>query len=297
MLSEELVDQFIEATKQEKEDYLMFRLVTEHGLTPGEIVGSHRHGSDLPGILIENLSDRSIWLKRAHKGENNQVPVGSELARKLRRLAGRRTKGKLFNINTETIARRGKQYAQEARIPNYPHVSPEALRNIYSRLANAQARLPLGEFEAKLVRDGERMGQFYTANFCIENTLRKLISETMKAKYGQSWWENIDPSIRAGVESRQEQELHTPMSERGADRLAYTMFRDLIGILEANWSDFSDKFKKTFSPVLQTLNHLNDLRNVIAHSGKLNDDEQRRFAALLVEWVNMVYWNRIQSLT
>ena len=73
------------------------------------------------------------------------------------------------------------------------------------------------------------------------------------------------------------------MSLRSDDPLAYSNFGELIDILNANWSDFADTLAQPKGYAADT-GQFNQLRNVIAHSAELNDDEITRFQLLIKDW-------------
>ena len=78
------------------------------------------------------------------------------------------------------------------------------------------------------------------------------------------------------------------MSIRSEDPLTYTNFGELIGIFDANWADFSDTLRSQ-KAMQQILSQFNKIRNVVAHSCELNEDEINRFKLLAKDWF------RIQS--
>ena len=75
----------------------------------------------------------------------------------------------------------------------------------------------------------------------------------------------------------------SPMSIRSDDVLTYTNFGELIDILNANWTDFSDTLRSQ-KAAQQILGQFNQIRNVIAHSVELSEDEILRFQLLIRDW-------------
>jgi hypothetical protein len=144
-------------------------------------------------------------------------------------------------------------------------------------------------FELEILKRARRMADFYILYYSIENTIRRLITETMKEKYGADWWEKKVPSsVKNDVKDLQQRERDSPMTIRSEDPLSYTTFGQLIDIFNANWSDFSDTIRSQKS-MQDTLSQLNKLRGVIAHSCDLSDDEMTRFKLAIRDW------QRIQS--
>jgi len=142
-------------------------------------------------------------------------------------------------------------------------------------------------FQINILKKARKMADFYVLYYCIENSIRSLISERMTEKYGATWWENKVPAnVKTEVRNRQEQEKDTPMSIRSSDPLTYTTFGELIDIFNSNWFDFTDTIRSQ-KAMQATLAQLNKLRGVIAHSCDLNDDEIIRFKLLIKDWLRL----------
>ena len=139
-------------------------------------------------------------------------------------------------------------------------------------------------FEAEILQAARRMADFYVLYFSLENSIRRLISGRLQEKYGVNWWEQKVPGgVKASVADKQRKEKDTPMSIRSDDPLTYSNFGELIDILNANWADFSDTLRSQ-KAAQQILSQFNLVRNVIAHSVELNDDEILRFQLLVKDW-------------
>lgn len=143
-------------------------------------------------------------------------------------------------------------------------------------------------FEPDLRAQGKKMSELYYLQYCLENSIRRLISGRLQEKHGVSWWDlKVPPDVRAEVEKLRKMEKDTPMEIRSEDPLAYTNFGDLEKILSSNWADFSDTIR-SMRAMQETLNRLNRLRNPIAHSCTMDEDEITRFM------LHMKDWQRIQ---
>lgn len=139
-------------------------------------------------------------------------------------------------------------------------------------------------FEADILQAARRMADFYVLYYGLENTIRRLISGRLQEKHGADWWEEKVPAgVKASVADKQRKERDTPMSIRSDDPLTYTNFGELIDILNANWADFADTLRSQKS-AQQILSQFNLVRNVIAHSAELNEDEILRFKLLIKDW-------------
>jgi HEPN superfamily Swt1-like protein len=144
-------------------------------------------------------------------------------------------------------------------------------------------------FENDILQEARKMADFYVLYYSLENSIRRLISERLAEKHGPTWWKNKVPSaLQAEVEKKQKEERDTTMSIRSEDLLTYTNFGELIGIFDANWADFSDTLRSQ-KAMQQILSQFNKIRNVVAHSCELNEDEITRFKLLVKDWF------RIQS--
>jgi len=144
-------------------------------------------------------------------------------------------------------------------------------------------------FESDILQEARRMADFYVIYYALENSIRRLISERLLEKHGLTWWQDKVPEgVRNEVAKKQKEEMDTIMSIRSEDPLAYTNFGELISIFDANWKDFSDTLRSQ-KAMQQILSQFNRIRNTVAHSCELNDDEITRFKLSVKDWF------RIQS--
>jgi energy-converting hydrogenase A subunit M len=144
-------------------------------------------------------------------------------------------------------------------------------------------------FENDILQEARKMADFYVIYYSVENSIRRLVSERLAEKHTSNWWKNKVPQgVQTEVEKKQKEERETTMSIRSDDPLSYTNFGELIAIFDANWADFSDTLRSQ-KAMQQILSQFNKIRNVVAHSCVLNDDEITRFKLLVKDWF------RIQS--
>jgi hypothetical protein len=144
-------------------------------------------------------------------------------------------------------------------------------------------------FEQNILAAARKMARFYVYYYAFENSIRSLISGRMEEKHGINWWELKAPSgVKLNVEDNKEKEKDTAMAIRSEDPLSYTNFGELIDIISHNWDDFSDtiRSKKAMASVIS---QFGKIRNVIAHSCELEDDDIIRLKLLIKDWF------RIQS--
>jgi len=144
-------------------------------------------------------------------------------------------------------------------------------------------------FENDILQEARRMADFYFIYYALENSIRRFISERLLEKHGPGWWATKVPEgVRNEVARKQKEEKDTSMSIRSEDPLAYTNFGELISIFDANWIDFSDTLRSQ-KAMQQILSQFNKIRNTVAHSCELNEDEITRFKLSVKDWF------RIQS--
>jgi abortive infection bacteriophage resistance protein len=142
-------------------------------------------------------------------------------------------------------------------------------------------------FDRDIRTEAERMAELYVLYYCLENTVRRLISERLQEKYGPAWWKTAVPQgIQTAVTDKQAKEKDSVLSIRSDDPLTYTNFGELISIIEANWKAFSDTIRSK-KAMQQTLSQFNQIRNVIAHSCSLSATDISRLKLLTTDWLNI----------
>jgi hypothetical protein len=142
-------------------------------------------------------------------------------------------------------------------------------------------------FEQDLRKEARRMADFYVLYYCLENTIRRLIRGQLETKFGATWWDQAVPEeIRRQVSEKQDREKDSVLSIRSEDPLYFTNFGELIVILDKNWSLFSDIIRSK-KAMHQTLGQFNLIRNVIAHSCVLSENDINRLKLLINDWLNI----------
>lgn len=142
-------------------------------------------------------------------------------------------------------------------------------------------------FESEIRVKARKMSDLYYLYFCLENSIRNLIAGILSEKHGLNWWDiKVPVDVKTTVEDLQKKEKDTTMSLRSDSQLDYTNFGDLIKIIDFNWSDFSDTLRSRKS-MKDILYRLNLLRNPIAHSAELDDDEIMRFKLHIKDWLRI----------
>jgi len=150
-------------------------------------------------------------------------------------------------------------------------------------------RLPLALLDEDLIVRAKRMATVYTAIAAFENTVRELVSKRLLEEIGESWWLNcVSEKIRKNAENRKEEEeknrWHTP---RGVALINYTDFGDLTSIINQNWKYFENHLQ-SIDWVRQIIKTLERSRNVIMHSGELENDDVERVGIAIRDWIRQV---------
>ena len=140
-------------------------------------------------------------------------------------------------------------------------------------------------FDLDIRKSAKRMADFYIIYYSLENSVRRLVKETLKEQFGNDWWEQgIPQGIKTNVAAIQEDEKDSVMALRSTDDpLTYTNFGELIPIIESNWEFFSDKLRSK-KALQQIMSQFNKTRNLIAHSCELQPDEVARLELLVKDW-------------
>jgi hypothetical protein len=150
-------------------------------------------------------------------------------------------------------------------------------------------RLSVHLLDEQFVVRARRMATVYTAIAAFENTLRELVSTTLLEDKGENWWElSVSEKIRAKADTRRDEEnkirWHTP---RGDALINYTEFGDLISIIQQNWPVFEDLLRSQ-EWVRERISTLERSRNVIMHSGELQNEDIERIGGVIRDWTRQV---------
>lgn len=144
-------------------------------------------------------------------------------------------------------------------------------------------------FEHDILASARKMARFYVYYYAFENSIRSFISGRLEENHGINWWDLKAPQgVKDSVKKNQNSELDTTMAIRSDDPLYYTNFGELIDIINANWEDFSDTIRSR-KAMQSVISQFGKIRNVIAHSCELEEDDIFRLKLLIKDWF------RIQS--
>jgi energy-converting hydrogenase A subunit M len=142
-------------------------------------------------------------------------------------------------------------------------------------------------FDSDILTDARQMADFYVLYFALENSIRRLVRERLSEDHRANWWDaSIPDGVKTAVKDKQEKEKDTVLASRTEDPLSFTNFGELITVIEANWDSFSDTIRSR-KAMQQTLSQFNQIRNVIAHSCKLSENDITRMKLLIQDWLNI----------
>lgn len=140
------------------------------------------------------------------------------------------------------------------------------------------------QFSKNLREQAESMAIHYAVFYCLENSIRELISIRMEEEHGKDWWEKAVPQfVRDNVQKNYKKELSTGNTIRSSRLIDYSNFGELGEIIKANWDLFGDMLRDQ-GAVQKILSSLNSLRASIAHCSPLAEDEVVRLNLALKDW-------------
>jgi hypothetical protein len=140
------------------------------------------------------------------------------------------------------------------------------------------------QFDEKIRREAAEMSAHYRVFYCLENSIRSLITEVLSEKHGDGWWvATVPESVKTHVAATQKKEADSGIAIRSQEPIDYTTFGELGEIIKSNWSEFTDIFQniKALEKVIATLNVL---RGPIAHCKPLAEDEIVRLHLSVRDW-------------
>lgn len=154
---------------------------------------------------------------------------------------------------------------------------------------NVAERLPLDLLDEDLVARARRMATVYTAIGAFENSVRGFVAKKLLEEKGENWWEDaVSEKIRKKADSRKDEEekirWHT---QRGDEALYFTDFGELVSIIITNW-DLFEPHMESLDWVKQMLKTVERSRNVIMHSGYLQNEDIERVGSCIRDWIRQV---------
>ena len=141
-------------------------------------------------------------------------------------------------------------------------------------------------FEYDIRKSASKTSVFFYLYYCVENSIRRMIKQTMEDKYGSDWWNkaNITDAVKNNVLENIKRESDSLMTSRSSDNpLAFITLGEASSIILENWDDFSSQLKSKRA-VGTILFQLNQIRVAVAHSNELSEHDENRFKILIKDW-------------
>ncbi|WP_428769764.1 Swt1 family HEPN domain-containing protein [Treponema sp. HNW] len=146
------------------------------------------------------------------------------------------------------------------------------------------------QFREAIREDAKTMSQYYELFYCLEKSIREIVSQTIEASENtENWWtsKRIPDNIKNDVRQRIQREIDMGMTRRSEEELDYTTFGELSQIITTNWDIFGSLLssKKALEKVMTALNNL---RGPIAHCSMLAEDEVLRLKLTVRDWFRLM---------
>jgi hypothetical protein len=141
-----------------------------------------------------------------------------------------------------------------------------------------------GQFAERWREEAEMMARHYVIFYCLENSIRELITERLHELHGDEWWDKaVPPAVRENCKKNRDRESTSGMTLRSELMIDYSTFGELGEILKHNAETFGDMLRD-LSAVGKIFTGLNNLRAPIAHCKVLAEDEVLRLNLALRDW-------------
>lgn len=155
-------------------------------------------------------------------------------------------------------------------------------------------KLHFDEIDNKYVDQSKTMITVFATITAFENATREFVYSTLSDAYGDEWWtKGIQKGIRDKAQIRKDSETKVKWHvNRGDMMMSYLEFGDLPKIMcsQDNWSFFEPYFgfsnaQEWIRTVFETIEKS---RNVIMHSGVLDDLDIIRVGMNIIDWLHQI---------
>jgi hypothetical protein len=144
------------------------------------------------------------------------------------------------------------------------------------------------QFDLAVRNEASQMAKNYELFYCLEKSIRKLVSDKMIDANGENWWETKVPQhIKDEVKKRKKHEGDAGVTIRSDEEIEYTTFGELSIIIKSNAEAFGDIFTNP-NGIDRVMGNLNTLRAPIAHCTKLAEDEEVRLQLSVRDWYRLM---------
>jgi hypothetical protein len=145
------------------------------------------------------------------------------------------------------------------------------------------------QFDLALRAEAKRMARHYEIFYCLERSIRQLLTDVFDASNGKDWWDKLVPDvIKQDVKKSVRRERESAVTPRSSRDIDYTTFGELSEIIKSNWTLFGGAVFSDIKAVEKVMGNLNSLRNPIAHCSPLADDEVLRLELSLRDWFRIM---------
>ena len=145
------------------------------------------------------------------------------------------------------------------------------------------------QIDRAIRQEAAAMSQHYEVFYSLEKTIRSLVSDTIQASDGGSWWSagRVPPKIKQDADGRVQREIDSGVTVRSPSPLDFTTFGELGEIIKSNWDLFGSVFSSP-KAVERVMANLNTLRGPIAHCSPLAEDEVVRLRLSVRDWFRLM---------
>ncbi|MGF7053498.1 uncharacterized protein YeeX (DUF496 family) [Bosea sp. OAE752] len=148
----------------------------------------------------------------------------------------------------------------------------------------------LQQVDFEIIKDADRMSEFYKIFYALENDIRNLIDGALEDSKGKNWWDTSVPqAVQENARKNQDREASEGLPPRSDRLIDYTTFGELGEIVKENWDIFSGMFSNASkNRVLRVINRLNLVRGPIAHCNFLPEEEAIRLKLAVRDWYKLM---------
>ena len=144
------------------------------------------------------------------------------------------------------------------------------------------------QFDSSFRKEAKEMAKHYEVFYCLETSIRSLVLQLMKEKFGDNWWDiRVKDEIKKNVDNNIKREAESGFTQRSEIKIDYTTFGELTEIVQASWEAFENLFRnqRAFTKIMSSLNQL---RGPIAHCCPLAEDEVVRLNLAVKDWFRIM---------
>lgn len=160
--------------------------------------------------------------------------------------------------------------------------SNEAYQEIVTKLC-------INELDDEIVKQAQKMAVVYAGISAFENSVRKFITDILSEEFKDEWCETkVSNNIKNRAKTRREEETKIKWhASRGAAPIYYVDFGDLFLIIKNNWIQF-EPFLNSQEWTEIILKTIERSRNVVMHSGDLENHDIERIGSQIRDWIKQV---------